>query len=311
MLATLLVVLPIFALILAGWGARRLNVLGPHATRELNRYVVYLALPALLFDIMANADWADFWQPGFIGAFGLAGVLVFLLTLVLRRRAGRGLADAAIDGLNAAYPNTGYMGFPLALLALGDWTMVPTTIATILTVCLFFAIAIVVIEAALKAGGRRRDLVVKVAGSLVRNPLLVAPALGALVPVLGLTVPAPAETFLKLLGSSASTCALVALGLFLAEKKAGGSGDLRAVGLLVGFKLLLMPMLAWVLATWVFALPAPLVQITVLIAALPTGTGPFMLAEFYQREAAITARVILISTIISIFTLSAYLAFGA
>jgi malonate transporter len=46
----------------------------------------------------------------------------------------------------------------------------------------------------------------------------------------------------------------------------------------------------------------------VLLAALPTGTGPFMLAEFYQREANMTSRVILASTVVSVVTLSAYLA---
>ncbi|MEJ1978603.1 MAG: AEC family transporter [Acetobacteraceae bacterium] len=47
MLSTIAVVLPIFALILVGYVSRRVGILGPHATRELNRFVVYLALPAL------------------------------------------------------------------------------------------------------------------------------------------------------------------------------------------------------------------------------------------------------------------------
>jgi predicted permease len=51
-----------------------------------------------------------------------------------------------------------------------------------------------------------------------------------------------------------------------------------------------------------------LTQSATLLAALPTGTGPFMLAEFYNREAAVTSRVILISTVFSILTVSAYLA---
>ena len=71
MFSTLLIVLPIFALILAGWVTRKIGVLGAAATTELNRFVVYLALPALLFDIVAHAHWADIWQPGFIAAFGL------------------------------------------------------------------------------------------------------------------------------------------------------------------------------------------------------------------------------------------------
>jgi malonate transporter and related proteins len=54
----------------------------------------------------------------------------------------------------------------------------------------------------------------------------------------------------------------------------------------------------------VFALPLTLVQMAVVLAALPTGTGPFMLAEFYQREAHITSRTILLSTLGSVVSLS-------
>src|ERR1700748_732843 len=101
MLSTLTVVLPIFALIFAGWAARKIGVLGPHATAELNRFVVYLALPALLFDIIAHTHGADLWQPGFIAAFGLGSGIVFVATVAIRLKRRRDLADAAIDGLNA------------------------------------------------------------------------------------------------------------------------------------------------------------------------------------------------------------------
>lgn len=64
MLPILGITLPIFALILAGWGARRVGVMGPMASGEINRYVVNLALPALLFDIVAKAKLTSIWQPG-------------------------------------------------------------------------------------------------------------------------------------------------------------------------------------------------------------------------------------------------------
>ncbi len=76
MLSNLLIVLPIFALIFAGWLARRGGALGPAATREMNRFVVYLALPALLFEIMANAAPEEIWRPGFILAFSGGCALV-------------------------------------------------------------------------------------------------------------------------------------------------------------------------------------------------------------------------------------------
>ncbi|WP_336489926.1 AEC family transporter [Methylobacterium nigriterrae] len=308
MLSTLPVVLPIFALVLAGWLARRIGVLGPDATREINRFVVYLALPALLFDVLAHTHWAEIWQPGFIAVFGLSSLAVFALTVGIRLRRGLHLADAAIDGLNAGYANTGFMGFPLALVALGPAALAPTTIAVILTVCVTFAAAIVLIEIGLQRQARRADLVAKVARSLARNPLLVAPCLGALVPLAGLEVPASAETILKLLGGAASPCALVALGLFLAEEREADAAQADTTGLLVGLKLVGHPLLAWLLARFVFDLAPTLLHTAVLMAALPTGTGPFMLAEFYRREAGVTARVVLVSTVISVVTVSGYLA---
>jgi malonate transporter and related proteins len=308
MFATLTVVLPIFALIFAGWLARRVGVLGAQATSELNRFVVYLALPALLFDIVAHANWATIWQPGFVAAFGLGSALIFGLTLALRLRSPRHLADAAIDGLNAGYANTGFIGFPLALVALGREAMAPTLVATIITACLLFAVAIVLIETGLQNETRKRRLALKVGGVLLRNPLLIAPVLGAAIPLSGLSVPAPGETFLKLLGGAASPCALVALGLFLADKRESGERDLKSAGLLVGLKLLAQPALTWALAAKVFSLNPLLTHTAVLLAALPTGTGPFMLAELYRREAGVTSRVVLTSTVASLLTISGYLA---
>ena len=112
---------------------------------------------------------------------------------------------------------------------------------------------------------------------------------------------------LKLLSGATSPCALVSLGLFLAEKRPAGAAP-RGSLLLTGSKLLLQPALTWWLASRVFALPLTLVQIAVVLAALPTGTGPFMLAEFYRREAHITSRTILLSTLGSLVSLS-YLLF--
>ncbi|MBG6244562.1 transporter [Candidatus Symbiopectobacterium sp. 'North America'] len=308
MLSSLSIVLPIFALIFAGWFTRTLGILGPNATSELNRFVVYLALPALLFDIIAHARPADVWQPGFILAFTLGTLLVFVITVVLQMQRSRHLADAALDALNASYANTGFMGFPLALAFLGQDALAPTLIATIITICVLFAIAIVIIEVGVQSEQRGVRLVMKVTGSLVRNPLLVAPIVAMFFPLTGLSVPSPVTVFLKLLGGAASPCALIVLGLFLANKPSKAPYQPNVIiGLLVILKLLLHPLIVWVMATWVFALPSMLVHTAVLLAALPTGTGPFMLAEFYQREGRITSRCVLFSTLVSIVTITLYL----
>jgi malonate transporter and related proteins len=308
MFSTLGVVLPIFGLVLAGYLCRRLGALGENAASELNRYVVRLALPGLLFTIMAHTKWADLYQPGFTAAFGLGGAIVFALTFLFRLRGSRDLAGASLDGLNAGYANTGFIGLPLCMIAFGKASSPLATIATIVTACVMFAVAIILIEIGVQRERRLITLTLKVVGSLVRNPLLVAPALGAAVAASGMALPGSLEVFLKLLSDSASPCALVALGLFLAQTKRSERPAGRVTLSLVALKLLLQPAITWLLAGAAFRLSPGVVHVAVLLSALPTGTGPFMLAEFYEREAGTTSQTILLSTIGSLFTISGYLA---
>jgi predicted permease len=307
------IVLPVFSLIFAGWLVRRLGVMGPQATSELNRFVVYLALPALLFDIVAKSSWHQLWQPQFVAVFTLSTVSVFALTILLHARRSGFDADGPVLGLASAYPNTGYLGFPLLLGVLGPSSNTLTLIATIIVACVLFALAIVLIEIRLHVGSHPLRVAAKVTKSLAKNPLIVAPIVAAIFPATGLAVPVPIEAFLKLLGAAASPAALVGLGLFLAEKRPRAEKHPKAEGAdvltasLIALKLVGQPALAWLLATTLFRLDGPALHAAILLAMLPPGTGPFMLAEFYGREAGVTARVILISTVLSILTISTYL----
>jgi malonate transporter and related proteins len=303
MLSTLEILIPVFALIFAGFGCRRRNLLGPTAASELNRFVVWLALPALLFDTMAHSTWHQLDQPGFVATFSIACAVVFIGVLAVRIVQGRHLADASVDAIAASYPNTGYIGFPLAMIVFGNAGLTPTTIATILVACVLFAFAIVLIEIGLQTERAPHKLGFKVLRSLAKNPLIVSPIVGALVAAAHWTLPHSVETFLNLLSGAASPCALVSLGLFLAEKREAGNGRNTSF-VFTAIKLVAQPAFTWWMAARVFALPADAVEIAVLLAALPTGTGPYMLAEFYRREAQVTSQTILFSTVASLVTLS-------
>lgn len=302
MFSVISIVAPVFALIASGYIARRIGVMGLAAVSELNRFVVYLALPALLFDVMAHAKAADLAQPGFIAAFGIACGVVFYGTVGISLLAGRSLASASIDGLLGSYANTAYMGFPVLMMLFGPSSLVPVTIASILTVCVLFASAIVLIEVGGQSERRPLRLARKVLGSLVRNPLLIAPVLGALYGATGLGLPEAGDSFLRLLGGAASPLALVVIGLFLAEPRPVASTEVRISIGLAAVKLLFHPALTFGLAM-AFAVPPHLAAMAVLLAAMPTGTGPFMLAEFYKLPAVVTSAVILASTLGAIVTL--------
>jgi hypothetical protein len=109
---------------------------------------------------------------------------------------------------------------------------------------------------------------------------------------------------LQLIGSAASPCALVSLGLFLAAKHRGSRSSKPLALTLTGMKLIGQPAIAALCAYGIFRLPALPAGIVVLLSALPTGTGPFMIAEFYKREAVVTSVTILFTTVASVISLT-------
>jgi malonate transporter and related proteins len=306
MLTAILTVIPIFAVIIAGYICGRFALLGPSASVELNRYVVYLALPALLFEVLVTADWRTLLQPGFIIAFAVGSFGIFGLTLAVRIKRGHSLSDAAIDGLNAGYANAGYIGIPLCETVYGREILPLATIAVLLTVCVLFAVALIVIEIGRQNEARPHHLALKVAAALARNPLLVAPVMAVAWSATGLPLPLAVKSFVHMMAGSATPCALMSLGLFLSARKAKASRPSKAAFAFAGLKLLGQPVLTGV-AAYLFRLPPGAAGMAVLMAALPTGTGPFMLAEYYDREAAITSHTILLSTAASVVSLAVWI----
>jgi malonate transporter and related proteins len=302
MLSILSIIAPVFALIACGYATRRIGVLGAPAVSELNRFVVYLALPALLFDVMAHASWSELAQTRFIAAFGLSCGLIFFALVAGSLIARQPLSTAAINGLLGSYANTAYIGFPVLLIVFGRESLVPVTIASIITVCVLNASAIVLIEFASQSERRPLRLVGKVAMSLAKNPILIAPILGVLYGATGLGFPEAADTFLKMLGGAASPLALVVIGLVLAEPRAAAVTETQISFALTAVKLVVHPALTAALAIF-FAVPPRLSAMAILLAALPTGAGPLILAEFYRLPVRITSAVILISTLAALVTL--------
>ena len=161
--------LPIFALVLTGYLAARLGVLGRAATDGINRFAVFLALPALLFQAMARITPEQIGQAGFALAFGGGIAVTFAVAFALGRRRGRRVADAGIQGLYAAYANVGFMGIPLCLLVFGERGIPPAVIATLFTACLLFEFSIALIELDLRRSGGPGRTARKVLASAIAN----------------------------------------------------------------------------------------------------------------------------------------------
>jgi predicted permease len=302
--AVLTASLPVFALIFTGWLAGRKALLDHGAMEALNRYVIYLALPALLFHATSRIEWSALAHAGY--ALSLAGGMGVAFLVALPSLGKARLADFSIEALSNSYPNVGFMGIPITLAVFGAPGLAPTIIAILLTACVLFGVSIALIELDLQEGRNPLHIAVKVLLKVLRNPLLLAPLAGLAWSASGIAIPEALELYVGLLGDSASPCALVAIGLFLAHTPSGGRS--AAVYRVVFAKLFVQPVVAGVLAFYVFPMPRLWAFSAVLMSALPIGTGPFMLAQMYGRDAQVASRAILLSTIGSVVTISGLVA---
>lgn len=299
-------VVPVFGLILLGWACGKGGLFNSAATDALNRFVIYLALPALLFIAMARADLQAMAEIGFVASFGLGTALTMFIYLWMSRRDDLPYLPRMINCLSSGYSNAGYMGIPLILLVFGEQALPIAVIGAVMTVVVQFSIVIVAIEIHRARGRSLFPALKKIALSLLKNPILVSTALGITVSALNIELPIAIAGGIDQLAKAATPCALLTIGLFIAQTKVHTGG--HAVTQIVALKLLVHPLIVGVLAIGVFDLEPLWAWCAILATALPVGTGPFMLANLYQEDAAITARAILISTLGSVITLTALIA---
>jgi malonate transporter and related proteins len=299
------VALPVFAIVAAGFAGGR-SVLGQTASTALSAFVYWFALPAVLFLSMARQPLDQIFNLSFIGAFLGSMLMVYfggaLLGRVIRRNTWQ---VHSLQGLNAAFSNTGYMGIPLFMAAYGADHLLPVLIATVVMSVIMVGLAIIWIELAQSAGHGLGHALRDVGKALGKNPLILSSFAGLAWNLTGLPVPKPLVNFCQLVGAAAGPCALFAIGVFLAGRPL--SLAWQKVGWMVPLKLVVQPLLAWVLIKTVFPLDPFWTGATVLLAALPTGALTFVVASQYQTYVEETSQVILLSTIASVPVLSVLL----
>ena len=303
MQAVINIVLPVFAIVLTGFLAGRLKVLGEESSQALNRFVFYVAMPALLFHAMARLTPQEIFHQSFILVYGGGQMITFALTFVMARLILRqNLTDSTMRSLASAYCNIGYMGLPLVLIAFGPNWMVAPAIATVINISILLVGTITILEISQSGGGSARRIIRDVLGGVLKNPQFLAPATGIAWSFTGLDLPAPIETFTSILGAAAGPCALFALGLFLVGKSL--HQDLREVSWIIVAKLLVQPLITWGLALWLLADEPLWFTLAVVLSAMPTGTTVFVFASKYGVYVRRSSAAVMISTALSVITLS-------
>src|SRR5215204_6789264 len=147
------VAIPVFGIILTGYLAGRLEVLGPESAAALNRFVYYFAIPAALFIFAARAPIDRIFNWSFIGAFTSGSVSTLLVALIVGRLWFRqDMATLSVAGLTAVFGQVIGIGLPLLITAYGPDGALPPIVAALIYTVLFLTSIIAVLEAARSSG---------------------------------------------------------------------------------------------------------------------------------------------------------------
>lgn len=302
MLAVLGVVVPVFAIIGLGYAAARRRFIDPAGFQALTRFVFTFCAPSLLF-LGGTSGALGGARAALVFFLGTALVYAALLWLARRRM---GLGPAGMLALDATFGNSVMLGIPLVLAAFGPEGLAVLLAILALHSMILLGAATVVAEVALNASAPWRRVLRATLAGVARNPIVMAVLAAMLWRLAGL--PPPPEVVaqaLRLLGGAAPPVALFVLGGSLVQFRLGEAW--RPVAVTVAVKLLLLPAVVAAVAL-AFALPPLEMAVVVVAAALPTGANAFLLAQRYAVGAAQSGAAVLLSTIASVATLSALLA---
>lgn len=297
---------PFFGLIFLGYGAGKLMDLSKDGLAWLNFFVIYLALPALFFQLLAETPIEQLGSWGFIISTTVVTAVMFALAFLVGYLRTRGdVRVSAIQGLVGSYSNIGYLGPGLTLAALGPAATVPTA----LIFCFDSAFLFVIVPILMSVGSREQEGALRTGLTIVRriltHPFIVATIAGIAAAAVDFQPPEAVDRLLSMLRAAAAPCALFAIGVTVSSRSIRRvPGELP---LLLAIKLVVHPVLIFLVLSWVGGIDPLWIATAVLMAGLPPATNCFVLASQYQVYVERASSAVLIGTIASVVTVTALL----
>jgi hypothetical protein len=296
--------LPFFALIALGvFASRRWNV-GEQGLAWLNIFLVYFALPSLIFLVVAAAPFEQLINWPFISATTAVTVFAFLAVVILARLLfGSPLKEATLQGTAGSYGNVGYMGLPLAVAFFGPEAAVPAALVFCFDCAVQFVLTAFLATLAHEENedAHWRDVACRILVQVATHPFIVATVIGVVASAAEFKAPGAIGTVLDMLMRSAGPTALFALGVTVGLRRFEGVGpDLALVTVM---KVLVQPVLAYVVVGMVPGVPPLWLHVAVMMAALPTASNAFILASQYKSYVQGASTAVIVTTVASAVTI--------
>lgn len=300
--------IPFFGLIFLGFLVGKLIRQPESGLAWLNIFILYVALPALFFTLLSETPIEELDNVGFIAATTFATYTAFCLAFLLGAiRTCGDIPKSTIHGLAGGYANNGYLGPGLAITALGAEAAVPVALVFCFDNTMFFVLTPILMAIGGQETGTPRAMAAKIARRILTHPFIVATALGILAAAVEFRPPAALDKLLEMLTAAAAPCALFAMGVTVALRPTPKAHEIPDISALLAIKLVVHPLLAWALLTWVGGVDPLWVAAAILLAALPPATNVFVLATQYRTLVERASNIVLLGTAVSVVTVTGLL----
>jgi malonate transporter and related proteins len=298
---------PFFGLIGLGFLCGRVVQKPEAGLAWMQFFLIYVSLPCLFYRLIADKPLDQLTNWAFVGTTTLCTFCAFVLSFGAGWRHARSVPQSVMQGVAGSYSNIGYMGPPLLLAALGPAASAPVVLIFVFDSLLLFSLVPLLMAV---AGVERRTVTATIRDigwKVVTHPFNIATAVGVLASYTRVQLPAAGEQMVTWLSNAAAPCALFLLGVTVALRPLGRiPGE---VPTLVFVKLVLHPLLVWTLlsalgdfgATWTYA--------AVVMAALPPALNIFVISTQYDVGVERASACVLLGTLASMITLTAFLWF--
>ncbi len=306
MLSILNVILPVFALMMLGNLAVRFKLFPTEGVRGLVMFVNNFATPCLLFQALATADFSATFNFSVIGPFYVGAVSVFTIGAILAVKLfGNRPGEGVSSGFAAMFTNTVLIGIPIMTRAYGPEAL-PTTFSIIaFHASVLITMGMLVMELVRRDGAPLHKALWVALIRIVSNPLLWGIVLGAAVNISGLKLVEPVEAFIAMMAAAVTPAALFGLGGALNEYKLSENWAQSLT--MSALKLIVQPLIAYVIMVPIMQVDHEFARYGVLLAAMPSGINAYVFASYYNRGINVATNTVLISTVLSVLTVSAWL----
>ncbi|CAM3953872.1 MULTISPECIES: AEC family transporter [Pseudomonadaceae] len=306
MLTVLGITAPIFILIGLGFVSARIALVNREQIRGLGAFVINFALPALVLRALVERRLDEVLNWPYLAAYALASLSLFTAGFAVARwLRGQGQSASAILAMGMSVSNSGFIGYPIAVMVLGQTAAVAMALGMLVENLLLIPLALALAEAGTQRGSGGWALLRETGLRLARNPLIIAIALGLLLSLLQIRLPAVPFRVVDMLADASAPVALFVIGGSLYGLKLGGmGGDLVQTAL---GKLILHP-----LALLVAFLLLPGVEPQLMVAGLLFASAPMMsiypiLGQRFGLEQRCAAALVA-ATVLAFFSISGLLA---